>query len=325
MYPVLKEGVSLGTFRYEGSDDVHYYAENADGDEYEISFSLWNALDRADGTGPLALPDGGKRILPTLKERGLVRTSRFVEDEGLYNRFILFPVGNCSARAVRACRVMNRLLPLAAFVALTIGVNMIASGRFAIGGGLNLWLYYVLVIASLALHETGHLIAGLGYGYEISDVGILLLGILPFGAYVAHAEKESASKTEKIQFSLAGIEMNLLTAGLCLVLSAAWYPLSFTMVSVAVINILLAGLNLLPTSGLDGESVLSTLCGVDCIGEEAVKILRDRKCRRALLHSGRAGALRLCACAASLVSRVLFWGAVGANVILAVLQYSEII
>lgn len=31
MYPVLKEGVSIGTFQYEGSDATHYFIENADG------------------------------------------------------------------------------------------------------------------------------------------------------------------------------------------------------------------------------------------------------------------------------------------------------
>ena len=49
MYPVLKEGVSVGTFQYEGSDTTHYYIENADGEEFEINCSLWKALLHADG------------------------------------------------------------------------------------------------------------------------------------------------------------------------------------------------------------------------------------------------------------------------------------
>ena len=40
MYPVLKEGVSIGTFQYEGSDATHYFIENADGEEFEISRRL---------------------------------------------------------------------------------------------------------------------------------------------------------------------------------------------------------------------------------------------------------------------------------------------
>ena len=44
MYPVLKEGVSIGTFQYEGSDATHYFIEHADGEEFEISRRLWDAL-----------------------------------------------------------------------------------------------------------------------------------------------------------------------------------------------------------------------------------------------------------------------------------------
>ena len=43
MYPVLKEGVSIGTFQYEGSDTTHYYIENADGEEFEISHKIGRA------------------------------------------------------------------------------------------------------------------------------------------------------------------------------------------------------------------------------------------------------------------------------------------
>ena len=62
MYPVLKEGVSIGTFHYEGSDTIHYYIENADGEEFEISRRLWDALLKADGTRPLDLPDNGQGL-----------------------------------------------------------------------------------------------------------------------------------------------------------------------------------------------------------------------------------------------------------------------
>lgn len=75
MYPILKDGVSLGTFQYEGSETTHYFVENADGQEFEVSHRLWNALLKADGTQPLALPDKGKKLLPVLKEHNLVQTS----------------------------------------------------------------------------------------------------------------------------------------------------------------------------------------------------------------------------------------------------------
>lgn len=74
----------------------------------------------------------------------------------------------------------------------------------------NWWLYYSLLVCSLAMHEAGHLVAGIAYGYKISDTGILLLGIFPIGAYVAHEDKIDASRSEKVQFALVGVEINLL-------------------------------------------------------------------------------------------------------------------
>lgn len=164
MYPILKEGVSIGTFQYKGSDTIHYYIENADGNELEGAESGYN---------------------------------------------------------------------------------------------FSWWLYYGLIVLSLALHELGHLVAGVAYGYKISDIGILLLGIIPVGAYVAHENKVDVTKAEKIQFALAGVEANLLMAGTCLLLAIQSYQWSLTLFYVANVNVMLACVNLLPTSGLDGESSLS--------------------------------------------------------------------
>ena len=151
------------------------------------------------------------------------------------------------------------------------------------------WLYYGLLICSVALHEVGHLVAGLAYGYKISDTGILLLGIIPIGAYVAHEDKKDASRSEKVQFAIAGVEMNLLIAGICLLIATQYYPLSLVLVSVANINVVLAGINLLPASGLDGESALSAVFGVNSISEVAKKCLLNKKRRQKLLCSGFSG------------------------------------
>ena len=259
MYPVLKEGVSIGTFQYEGSDATHYYIENADGEEFEIGRRLWDALLKADGTRPLDLPDNGHRILPKLKRHGLVRTSRFVQDDGLFNRFILFPIGNRLQAGRLIFKALNAALPAVAILIFAIGIYVATTGGEGSGYNLSWWLYYGLIALSLALHELGHLVAGLAYGYKISDTGILLLGLIPLGAYVAHEDKKDATKAEKIQFALAGVEVNLLVAGICLLLAMQSYQWSLTMLSVANVNVILAGVNLLPASGLDGESSLSAM------------------------------------------------------------------
>lgn len=315
MYPVLKEGVSIGTFQYEGSGATHYYIENANGEEFEISRRLWEALLKADGTRPLDLPDNGRRILPKLKRHGLVRTSRFVQDDGLFNRFILFPVGNRLQAGRLVFKALNAALPAVAILIFAIGIYVTTSEGEESGYNFNWWLYYGLIALSLALHELGHLIAGLAYGYNISDTGILLLGIIPLGAYVAHEDKKDATKAEKIQFALAGVEVNLLIAGVCLLLAMQPYQWSLTMFSVANVNVLLAGINLLPASGLDGESALSAACGIDSIGEVARKWLTNKNRRQKLFRAGLPGYACFFVFSITMISKVIIWLLIGLDVV----------
>lgn len=314
MYPVLKEGVSIGTFQYEGSDTTHYYIENADGEEFEISHRLWDALLKADGTHPLDLPDNGRRVLPKLKRLGLVRTSRFVRDDGIFNRFILFPIGNRHRNSSLFYKAINAALPVVSVLIFAISIYLMKSTGAVTGYQFNWWLYYALIVLSLALHELGHLVAGLAYGYKISDTGILLLGIIPFGAYVAHENKKDATKAEKIQFALAGVEVNLLIAGICLLLATQSYQWSLTMFSVANVNIILAGINLLPASGLDGEAALSAVFGVDSISEVAKKWLLDKNRRKKLLRFGFSGYACYCVFAFTMISKAILWLLIGLDI-----------
>lgn len=315
MYPILKEGVSIGTFQYKGSDTIHYYIENADGNEFEISYRLWDALLKADGTRPLNLPDNGRRILPKLKRHGLVRTSRFVPDDGLFNRFILFSIGNRLQTKGLVCRALNAALPTVSILTFAIGVYVTTLEGAESGYNFSWWLYYGLIVLSLALHELGHLVAGVAYGYKISDIGILLLGIIPVGAYVAHENKVDVTKAEKIQFALAGVEANLLMAGTCLLLAIQSYQWSLTLFYVANVNVMLACVNLLPTSGLDGESSLSAMCEVDSISEVARKWITNKKRRQKLLRAGLSGYICFCVFSITMISKVILWLLVGFDIV----------
>lgn len=314
MYPVLCDNVSIGTFCYEGSDTKHYFIANADGDEFEISRTLHDALLKADGTKPLDLPDKGRSVLPELRRNGLVRTSRFVKLKGLFNRFVLFHVGSTGNLSV-ACRIVNTGLPFLSILLFAIGVFLMSTGTTPIGNSTNWWLYYGLLIISLACHEAGHFMAGLSYGYRIYEVGVLLLGVIPLGAYVAHEDKKDAKKAEKLQFALAGIEMNLLIAGVSLMITKLCYPLSATMVMVANLNVIIAIVNLLPAEGLDGESALSAMLGVESISKIAKTCLLKRELRYKVLHSGPRGLGCLCIFALTLFSKLILWIILGLDVV----------
>ena len=114
---------------------------------------------------------------------------------------------------------------------------------------------------------------------------------------------------------MAGVEVNLLIAGICLLLAMQSYQLSLTMLSVANVNVILAGVNLLPASGLDGESALSAACGIDSIGEVAREWLTNKKRRQKLLRAGLPGYACFCVFSITMISKVILWLLIGLDVV----------
>lgn len=314
MYPMLKEGVSIGSFQYEGSDEIHYYVENREGEEFEISHGLYRALLHADGTQPLKARGCGKNTIKNLKRCGIVRTSRFVGD-GLINRFIVCPIGSRAKKYYLACNMMNDMLPTASVLLFIIGVIMKLFTGEPDDYEFYSAIYYGFIILSLAAHEVGHLISGISSHYKFSDAGILLLGIFPIGAYVAHEENEHASQKEKLQLSLAGIEVNLLMAGIFLLASSIGSSMAYTYASVANVNLILAILNLLPAGGLDGETALSALIGVESISEIAKECISNKRQRRQLLRSGAKGYACICLLGFTRISDFVVWGLFAVDVV----------
>lgn len=286
MHPMLNENVSL---YYEEADTTRYFVENAEGKRMMVGPMLYKALLNADGTHPLELPDQGRQVLPVLKEYGVVRTSRFVQFQGIHNGFTLIPIKNGESKHRRLYQRLNAALPVVSILMFVLGICLALCHFDMDSDNVNCWLFCAMVLASVLLHECGHLLAGMACGCQCSELGILLLGFLPVGAYVAINEDKEVGKRGKVQMYLAGIEMNLLIAGVCLILASFNTDLSFTMLMCAGVNIQLAVINLLPAAGMDGEQALSTLCGVDNIGAWARKCLFNKKLRHRLLHCGRKG------------------------------------
>lgn len=320
MYPMLKEGISIGTFNYEGSNEAQYFVQNRDGEEFEISHELYKALIHADGTGPLKVRNcGATRLIEELDRCGIIQTTRFVSDEGLFNRFIVLPIGSRARKYRSYCMVLNQLIPLVAILMFVVGIVFYLTTENTMYYEFNTFVYYGLVILSLAAHEAGHLIAGISARYKFSDAGILLLGVVPIGAYVAHEEKRNATKKEKLQLALSGILINLLIAGILFALSSVSSSTDYTLVAVAKINCILVAVNLLPAEGLDGESALSALLDVESISEIAKNCLLNPKRRRKLFNSGISGYVSLCLFGFITLSKILVWALIFGDAIGAVI------
>lgn len=307
MYPMLRDGVTIGTFQYKGSNETHYYIENPEGYCLEIGFDLWLILRDIDGTKPLIISGKNQRVLRILKNHGMISTSRFVKARGIFNRFILFPISKNICKQTKLFKILNYSLLLLSLFSVGICLSMMDIESAQSIQIINLELFFGLCIASFSMHEVGHLVAGIAYGYKLLNIGVLLIWVIPVGAYVAYEDRPNATKIEKIQFALSGIEVNVLVAGICLIVACLDQSLAYTLLSVAKFNCILAGLNLMPASGLDGEAVLSAISGVSSISDVAKKSVFDRKLRKRFLSSGWKGYARLFGLMIILTCKILPW------------------
>lgn len=302
MYPMLRDGVSLRVEACGDDTDECCIVTNDRGKDYRVSPGLYRILKHADGTHPLKL---SRRKRKALEKRRIITTSRFVFC-GVINRYILFTIGR-RVRIIRPqCRVINTILARASLpFFLSVSAYMALFGPEVYINSFQEVAYYALRVLSLTVHEAGHFFSGIALGYRVTDVGVLLLGILPIGAYVAHMDKPSAPPKAKIQMALAGIEANLLMAGLLLILGMCWDSMAATFVMAANINVALALLNALPVKGLDGGMALCYALGVKDISGFAQGILFSAPKRRALYAEGWAGMLCLALCFGVLLAGIV--------------------
>ena len=288
MYPMRCDNVQLLICEDEFGTKS-YYAVNAAGEEFSVSYPVFKALRHADGTRPLRLPEDDVDLLAELEDYGLVHTSRLVREEAC-SRLILFTFGKERIRKIRpACKLLNGVLPGGAVLALVAGITMriLVLSDGVDMNNFNLPLYVGLLIASAVLHELAHLWAALSYGFPVFEAGILVENVFGICLYVAHGRKPGATKAEEIQVALAGIEANMFAMGLFMIVSVLCEAQSTTFYAAAAAQIGLIFSNLIPSKGIevDGEVALNTLFEVKSIYAVARKWTGSKKRRRKLIRS----------------------------------------
>lgn len=220
--------------------------------------------------------------------------SRIVKEKD-YSRFILLTFGKGIRKLRPVCSVMNRMLPVSAVVAFFLSIcGLVINGEvleFCDYNDFHFPAYMIIFCFSIFLHEVGHTISCIAYSYRLTDAGILLVKSLPIGFYVAYEPKRSRVKKEEVQLSLAGIEVNLLLASLCILAGSVWPEQSFTLFMAAYSNLLLMIANLMPTEKtvVDGEAALCALFEIKSAIKLSQKWLRSDRRRRKLLRSGMPG------------------------------------
>ena len=284
MHPRLRDGVSLGTFSYAGQSGQHYYAENDRQEMFELCYPLYCELARADGTCPLSIT---KRVLRSLQARRILTTRRW-QFQGLRGQLTLVVFGRQAQPPRRLCRVLNRALVLAFLPVLAAGLLAKRAPR-PDAAEVEPLLFFPLVVLSALLHEMGHFAAAAAAGWEVSELGLFLVGPFPTGAYIACTDQTRGLRRQKVQICLAGIEMNLLLAGFLRLLAGPGGIHSPTLDAVCLANGVQALVNLLPAQSLDGCRALETLLGMEDLYAAARQFRTSKPYRRQILRKGPGG------------------------------------
>ncbi|WP_306061637.1 CBS domain-containing protein [Natronococcus wangiae] len=115
------------------------------------------------------------------------------------------------------------------------------------------------LFASVLLHEFGHSLVAIRYGFPIDSITLWLLG------GVAQLSDQPTNWRQELAIAIAGpivsVGLGVAFYALVLVLPAALETVQFVFAYLAVINVVLAAFNMLPGFPMDGGRVLRAILG----------------------------------------------------------------
>lgn len=273
----------IDDFCYEVTD---YKTGNA----FRLSNNAVHFLQKLDGkTDPFSISTDMsevelKHLLRFFKREKLIRYSR-VEKSFLSLQISLFNI-KCTKTGRAFAFIINFLLMISFLPVFVFGVSVLANNATQLdfsGFGTIIGSVFGMIIG-LILHEIGHALAAAGYNARLFEFGIII-GLVS-GAYVAFDYNKVKRRFRRVQILSAGIEMNLLLTGVSCILSILIYSLSSFFFAVALANFILAAINTLCISGLDGCSVMEELIGTESILFNAIDFVFDKDTRRNLIKQG---------------------------------------
>lgn len=308
----------IDTLLYKRLDESRYKVKNAEtGEIFELGRAIVSFMNKLDGkTDPFmintCLSDFEiEEVLDFLWANELV-TKKKLKKVG----FLSYGIPFFKVKATQKMRIVSRLLN---FLLMIFFVPVFITGLYAVKDIYNMvdqndFSYliglYVGIALGAILHECGHAIAGLGYNAHLFTCGIMI-GITP-GAFVELDDEHIKSSLKKAQISAAGIEMNLLLCGLsmvCMCFNSARSLLG----AIALSNLLLASVNLLPIIGVDGSQIINKLVGEDLILYSDI-LITDKSFLSHSFSNVR-GLAEICSCVLTLLSQISYPVLIIANIL----------
>ncbi len=203
----------------------------------------------------------------------------------------LFRFNQRKLRRLRpAARVYSALLPKLSIMVFLLGCLTVFLRKTPLSGE-SPTLPFLLGLALLTfLHELAHITVSVACGCPVDEIGILLHGPFPIGAYIEATPPQRAR--QHIRVSLAGLESDLLAVGVLLLMQS--FTGSRFCMELAFFNFLSVLSNAAPISGRDGEHALSIQLGIENVALLSKVILATPLWRRRILRRGFNGWMALC-------------------------------
>lgn len=129
---------------------------------------------------------------------------------------------------------------------------------------------------------------------NVFEFGIMIRYFLP-GAYVVLDSEKIRNRFKKAQIFAAGIEMNLLLAGIFLILLKFGWLDCTLLIYVALLRNP-GAFNLALIGPLDGMKIFSELLGVENIVDKAKKLIFDNEAKKILRKRGINGRAAIASC-----------------------------
>lgn len=280
-YPMFSNLVRLKRL-----DENRYYArEYLEEQEYILDASIVYFAKQLDGkTDPYSIEgytaSEADSILRKLDYLGMLRSSRvLMKFIGTIYFTVIIP--NVTKRMRVVSLILNRLLLISWLPVLISGIIAYASaGGSGSTDHTQLWIGTALgIIVGIPLHEMGHAMATLGYGGTLYESGLMISCFLP-GAYVLIENDGIKDPLRRIQIDAAGVEMNLLIAGVSFFLSVLFPELESVFFGSALNNITLALFNLVFINGLDGAHIIGIILGDEQFVGKSRRLVFSRKERK---------------------------------------------
>lgn len=310
-YPQL-----VNTITFKKTDEGFYRATDHMYD-FECTFDYEEAkfMSRLDGkTNPYdIIPEDWdnndvEELLDFLKHIKFTQKSRVKIGGFLTLSISLFKIK--ATRNLRATSlILNWLLMVSFIPVFILGLYSFSQNLFLFDNNYNYSLMLVGnitgIILGTVLHEFGHAICALSYGKaKVFEAGVLV-GLTP-GAYVIIDHSRVTQKRRKIQIFAGGIEMNFLLSGISFLLLSVFPPASSFFYGIGGSNALIALVNLMLISGLDGCAIISELIGSDSLFVNAANLIFKRKTRRDMLSQGVNGYVKIASCAVAVLFQISY-------------------